>query len=108
MLGGLCFAYFLGPRFDANVKRWRLFADFANDIGLTFDMIAPYFPAHVTYILCLSSIAKTMCGVAAGATRSSLMAHFAKRDNMAGKLLYTAYTNTIACIIYPMILTLYA
>lgn len=83
MIGGLTFAYFVGPKFDVNVKRWRLFADVINDVGLTLDMMAPYFPALVTEVLCVSSVCKTMCGVAAGATRSSLMTHFAKRDNMA-------------------------
>ncbi|GLD98243.1 hypothetical protein PINS_up006940 [Pythium insidiosum] len=84
MLGGLAFAYGVGPHFDSNVKRWRLFADVINDVGLTLDMLAPYCPAvFVTELLCVSSICKTMCGVAAGATRSSLMTHFAKRDNMA-------------------------
>jgi hypothetical protein len=84
MIGGLTFAYVVGPKFDVNVKRWRLFADVINDVGLTLDMVAPYFPKSlVTEVLCVSSICKTMCGVAAGATRSSLMTHFAKRDNMA-------------------------
>ncbi|KAG2768976.1 hypothetical protein JG687_00009920 [Phytophthora cactorum] len=83
MIGGLTFAYFVGPKFDVNVKRWRLFADVINDVGLTLDMVAPYFPTLVTEVLCVSSVCKTMCGVAAGATRSSLMTHFAKRDNMA-------------------------
>ncbi|CAI5735650.1 unnamed protein product [Hyaloperonospora brassicae] len=68
MIGGLTFAYFVGPKFDLNVKRWRLFADVANDAGLTLDMIAPLIPGLVTEVLCLSSICKTMCGVASGAT----------------------------------------
>lgn len=84
MIGGLTFAYIVGPKFDVNVKRWRLFADVINDVGLTLDMLAPLFPQSlVTEVLCVSSVCKTMCGVAAGATRSSLMTHFAKRDNMA-------------------------
>lgn len=83
MIGGLAFAYVVGPKFDMNVKRWRLFADVINDIGLTLDMVAPYFSSLVTEVLCVSSVCKTMCGVAAGSTRSSLMTHFAKRDNMA-------------------------
>ncbi|GMF20561.1 unnamed protein product [Phytophthora fragariaefolia] len=83
MIGGLTFAYLVGPKFDVNVKRWRLFADVINDVGLTLDMVAPYFPTLVTEVLCVSSVCKTMCGVAAGATRSSLMTHFAKKDNMA-------------------------
>ncbi|KAH9196250.1 hypothetical protein AeNC1_001769 [Aphanomyces euteiches] len=83
MLGGLFFAYMVGPKFDANVKFWRLYADVINDFGLTLDMLAPFFPLWVTEILCVSSVCKAMCGVAAGATRSSLTAHFAKQDNMA-------------------------
>uniref|UniRef100_K3WNG6 DUF647 domain-containing protein n=1 Tax=Globisporangium ultimum (strain ATCC 200006 / CBS 805.95 / DAOM BR144) TaxID=431595 RepID=K3WNG6_GLOUD len=84
MIGGLTFVYFVGSKFDINVKRWRLFADVINDVGLTLDMLAPFFPASlVTEVLCVSQVCKTMCGVAAGATRSSLMTHFAKRDNMA-------------------------
>ncbi|RHZ32267.1 hypothetical protein DYB26_013434, partial [Aphanomyces astaci] len=35
MLGGLFFAYVVGPKFDANVKFWRLYADVINDFGLT-------------------------------------------------------------------------
>ena len=100
MLGGLFFAYGVGPKFDANVKFWRLYADVINDVGLTLgtmlvcldcwvmlcalDMLAPFAPRYVTQILCVSSVCKAMCGVAAGATRSSLTAHFAKTDNMAG------------------------
>ncbi|ETV93485.1 hypothetical protein, variant 1 [Aphanomyces invadans] len=83
MLGGLFFAYIVGPKFDANVKFWRLYADVINDFGLTLDMLAPFFPLYVTEILCVSSVCKAMCGVAAGATRSSLTAHFAKHENMA-------------------------
>ncbi|OQS06953.1 hypothetical protein THRCLA_01025 [Thraustotheca clavata] len=83
MLGGLFFAYGVGPKFDANVKFWRLYADVINDFGLTLDMLAPFFPNYVTQVLCISSVCKAMCGVAAGATRSSLTAHFAKQDNMA-------------------------
>ncbi|EQC27487.1 hypothetical protein SDRG_14690 [Saprolegnia diclina VS20] len=83
MLGGLFFAYGVGPKFDANVKFWRLYADVINDVGLTLDMLAPFAPRCVTQILCVSSVCKAMCGVAAGATRSSLTAHFAKTDNMA-------------------------
>lgn len=83
MLGGLFFAYCVGPRFDANVKFWRLYADLINDVGLTLDMVAPLFPIATLHILTCSSICKAMCGVAAGSTRSSLTAHFAKQDNMA-------------------------
>lgn len=84
MLGGLLFTYSVGPRFDANVKFWRLYADLINDVGLTLDMLAPLCPPSASaHLLTLSSVCKATCGVAAGATRSSLTAHFAKCDNMA-------------------------
>ncbi|RHY23099.1 hypothetical protein DYB32_009306 [Aphanomyces invadans] len=67
MLGGLFFAYIVGPKFDANVKFWRLYADVINDFGLTLgrvsaharpdpnrpvlDMLAPFFPLDEQYVL---------------------------------------------------------
>jgi hypothetical protein len=52
-------------------------------MGLSLDMLAPFAssPNVVTWILCASSVCKAMCGVAAGATRSSLTAHFASQGN---------------------------
>mmetsp|Transcript_42725 Transcript_42725/g.105306 ORF Transcript_42725/g.105306 Transcript_42725/m.105306 type:complete len:425 (+) Transcript_42725:66-1340(+) len=83
MLGSLVFAFAVGGQFDAAVKEWRLFADLINDVGLTLDMLAPLFPAHFVLVTSLGAMCKTMCGVAAGATRASITAHFALRDNLA-------------------------
>lgn len=83
MLGGLLFASGCASLFDRDLKRWRLFADAINDLGLTLDMLAPL--AGPEYFLCVISIAgvcKSMCGVAAGATKAAITAHFALRDNM--------------------------
>lgn len=84
MIGGLLFSYAASPFFDAYVKEFRLFADVINDMGLTLDMAAPLFPSTQTLIVsCLATICKVMCGMAAGATKTSITAHFAKRGNMA-------------------------
>ena len=82
MVGGLIFSYFCSDTFDSHVKEFRLFADVINDVGLTLDMVAPYFSRPI-YILSLSTIFKTMCGMSAGATKGRITQHFAKHGNMA-------------------------
>lgn len=83
MLGSLVFAFCVGSRFDSSVKEWRLFADLINDVGLSLDMLAPMLPDRFVLITSCGAMCKTMCGVAAGATRASITAHFALRDNLA-------------------------
>jgi hypothetical protein len=84
MLGGLIFASWRGTGFDKDVKIWRLFADGINDVGLTLDLLAPLFgPEYFIYVVSLACVFKSMCGVAAGATKASLTAHFALDGNMA-------------------------
>jgi len=54
-------------------------ADVINDIALTLDMVAPYFgPDYSIWILGLSTIGKTICGITAGATKGHITQHFAK------------------------------
>lgn len=83
MVGGLTFSYFTSFLFDSYVKEFRLFADIINDLGLTLDMVAPYYPNHVLYITSLGTVCKIMCGIAAGATKGSITQHFCQRGNMA-------------------------
>jgi len=88
MVGGLVFSYAASAHFDGHVKEFRLFADVINDVGLTLDMLAPYAGAaggrrRVLYVSSLATICKTMCGMAAGATKGSIAQHFALRGNMA-------------------------
>ena len=68
-------------------QEWRLFADLINDVGLTLDMLAPLAgPAGGTgfvVVAALGSACKAICGMTAGATRASITAHFALRDNLA-------------------------
>lgn len=83
MLGSVLFASWGGRRFDVNVKTWRLFADVINDIGLTLELLSPLFGAYFIYVAVLGSICKSLCGVAAGATRAVITAHFAAEHNIA-------------------------
>ena len=84
MVGGLVFSYHASPYFDAHVLEFRLFADLINDVGLTLDMMAPLVPSSwLLGIMSLSTLSKTMCGMSAGATKSSITVHLALEDNMA-------------------------
>ena len=69
--------------FGISVKRWRLFADLINDIGLTLELLSPRFPDWFLLLACIGTLCRALCGVAAGATRASLMSHFALHNNIA-------------------------
>ncbi|GLI67372.1 hypothetical protein VaNZ11_011551 [Volvox africanus] len=84
MLGGILFAYLEGSSFDSCAKQWRLFADIINDLGMTLELASPLFPRVMFLpIACLGSIARSLTGVAGGATRAALTQHFARRGNAA-------------------------
>lgn len=83
MFGSLLFSYGVGASFDVHVKEWRLFADLINDVGLTLDMLAPLAGSGFAVIAGLAAACKTICGMVAGATRASITAHFALRNNLA-------------------------
>ncbi|XP_043831193.1 RUS family member 1 isoform X1 [Dromiciops gliroides] len=83
MLGRIGFAWLMGSRLDCEAKKWRLFADVLNDAAMFLEIVAPAFPSCFTLIVCVSSLAKCIVGVAGGATRAALTMHQARRDNMA-------------------------
>lgn len=83
MLGSLLYSYYMSRYFDSFVKEFRLFADIMNDIGLTIDMMTPWFPNQLLLVSSLSILCKTVCGISAGATKSSITLHFAISGNMA-------------------------
>ena len=82
MLGSVLFAWLYAANFGLNIRKWRLFADIINDIGLTLELFAPIFPEYFLLIASLGSVCKAMCGVSAGATRSALSLHFARTENV--------------------------
>ena len=78
MLGSLAFSTWGSSRFDLDVKTWRLFADIINDIALSLEFLAPALGKDwFLPILCVSSLCKALCGVAAGCTRGVISQHFA-------------------------------
>ncbi len=84
MMGGLVFSYVASRYFDTHVKEFRLFADVINDVALTLDMLAPHVESDWSlWILCLSTIGKTLCGMSAGATKGRITQHFSRHGNMA-------------------------
>ncbi|CAM9573193.1 unnamed protein product [Pylaiella littoralis] len=83
MIGSLLFSYAASSHMDSNIKEWRLFADIANDVGLTLDLVAPIFRGNFALVSSLATVCKALCGVAAGCTKTSITSHFALRANMA-------------------------
>lgn len=82
LVGGLLFTSLTSYNFGQNVKVWRLFADMINNVGITLDMLAPLLPYQAcALILCIASICKSLCGVAAGATGAAINAHFGSLFN---------------------------
>ena len=93
MIGGLWFSYSCSKSmyFDSHVKEFRLLADILNDAALFLDMLAPLLQQlrlntgavdldYVLYASIAATLCRSMCGVAAGATKNAVTAHFAKNN----------------------------
>lgn len=62
---------------------YRLLADIFNDIAMVLDCLSPAFPKPMrVMILSGSSVLRALCGVAAGSSKASLSAHFARMGNI--------------------------
>lgn len=83
LFGSLLFGYWFSDRFGQNVKRFRLFADIINDVGLFLELISPMFEGYFLLFACLGTICRALCGVSAGATRGAILSHFARANNAA-------------------------
>lgn len=68
---------------EPECKMYRLAADVFNDTAMVLDCLSPAFskPLRVL-LLSFSSILRALCGVAAGSSKASLSAHFAKWGNL--------------------------
>ena len=50
---------------DIDSKKWRLRADLLNDVAMTIELfLLPYYPKHSVYILCLTTMMRSLVGVA--------------------------------------------
>uniref|UniRef100_A0A8D8V4W0 RUS1 family protein C16orf58 homolog n=1 Tax=Cacopsylla melanoneura TaxID=428564 RepID=A0A8D8V4W0_9HEMI len=83
MVGRILFAWWGGSIMDSDCKRWRIIADIINDCAMFVELLLPWFGQHyVVYLLALSSLGKSLVGVAGGATRASITQHQARTDNV--------------------------
>ena len=79
----ILFAHRLGTSLEPECKMYRLAADVFNDTAMIFDCLSPALPKALRVILLsFSSILRALCGVAAGSSKASLSAHFAKWGNL--------------------------
>ncbi|KAL3269198.1 hypothetical protein HHI36_008280 [Cryptolaemus montrouzieri] len=83
MIGRILFAWWKGSKLDCDSKKWRLFADFLNDVAMAIELVVPYFSNKSMQILCITSTMKSIVGIAGGATRASITHHQAIKGNMA-------------------------
>ncbi|KAL2073199.1 hypothetical protein VTL71DRAFT_10523 [Oculimacula yallundae] len=79
----ILFAHRLGTSLEPECKMYRLLADVFNDAAMILDCLSPVFPkpARVA-VLSVSSVLRSLCGVAAGSSKASLSAHFATQGNL--------------------------
>ncbi|XP_075991115.1 uncharacterized protein LOC142986482 [Anticarsia gemmatalis] len=82
-IGRILFAYSHGTYLDAYSKKWRLYADTLNDAAMCMELALPLFKNFTTPVLCISTVMKSIVGVAGGATRAAMTQHHAIRGNMA-------------------------
>ena len=79
----ILFAHKLGTSLEPECKMYRLAADIFNDTAMVLDCLSPALPkAPRVLLLSLSSVLRALCGVAAGSSKASLSAHFAKWGNL--------------------------
>ena len=79
----ILFAHRLGTSLEPECKMYRLAADVFNDMAMVFDCLSPALPKALRVILLsCSSVLRALCGVAAGSSKASLSAHFAKWGNL--------------------------
>jgi len=82
-LATILFAHRLGSALEPECKMYRLAADFFNDAAMILDCLSPAFPKPArVLIFSAASVLRALCGVAAGSSKATLSAHFAKWDNL--------------------------
>ena len=84
MIGQILFTWIQGSDLDHNCKRWRLFADILNDTAMCLELSGPLWPSFILqFVLCIASVARSLVGVAGGATRTAITQHQAKAGNIS-------------------------
>ena len=79
----IIFAHRFGTSLEPECKMYRLAADVLNDTAMVVDCFSPALPkTSRVLMLSLSSVLRSLCGVAAGSSKASLSAHFATSGNL--------------------------
>lgn len=80
----IVFAHRFGLAIEPDAKRYRFLADLCNDSAFFFELASPYLgPWAKMCALGVGEALRATCGVAAGASKAALSAHFARLDNLA-------------------------
>ena len=113
MIGQILFTWMQGSDLDHNCKKWRLFADILNDSAMCLELSGPLWPSFITqFILCFASVARSLVGVAGGATRTAITQHQAKAGNISDVAAkdgsQETLVNLVALLVNLMILPLIA
>jgi hypothetical protein len=105
MAASLALASAAGPGLDADAKAWRLTADVANDAGLALDLASPLLPRPAFPVaVAAGAVARALTGVAGGATRAALTAHFAASTGSAADVAAKEGTQETAVTLVGMAL----
>ena len=84
MISQILFTWMQGSDLDHNCKKWRLFADILNDSAMCLELSGPLWPPFlIQFVLCFASVARSLVGVAGGATRTAITQHQAKAGNIS-------------------------
>lgn len=83
-LATIMFAHRMGTAIEPECKYYRFLADVFNDCAQFLDLLLPILPLMPKVsVMVTASILRSLCGVAAGASKATLSAHFAKTGNLA-------------------------
>lgn len=92
----IVFADRLGTSLEPECKMYRLAADVFNDAAMLLDCLSPALPRGPRVVLLSSSsMLRALCGVAAGSSKASLSAHFARWGNL-GELNAVSQQHTLS------------
>ena len=83
-----------------------------NDLAFFVDLLAPYFsPSLFMPFACISSLLRSIVGVAGGATRTAIVRHQARRENLADvaakdgsqETLVNVFSLLISIVLLPLV-----
>ncbi|KAI6443521.1 hypothetical protein MCOR22_005318 [Pyricularia oryzae] len=99
-LATIMFAYRMGTAIEPECKSYRFLADIFNDAAQILDLLVPVLPLlPKVSVLVTSGCLRSLCGVAAGASKASLSAHFAKTGNLAELNAKEASQETVVSLV---------